>query len=256
MEYLIICSAALFASTLTLFSGFGVGALLMPVFALFFPIDVAVAMTAVVHFLNNLFKLALLGRHAHIGTALKFGLPAIFSAFFGAWLLLWLSDLSPLMSYSISGHQFYIMPVKLIISILMAFFAIFELLPDYAGLSIERKYLPLGGILSGFFGGLSGHQGAMRSAFLIRCNLSKEGFIATGVVIACMVDVTRLAVYSTGLLEKVSSNGLLVTAAALSAFAGAFIGRKLLKKVTMHLVQLIVSVMLFGIALGLGTGLI
>ncbi len=51
-------------SLLTLFSGFGLGTLLMPVFALFFPVEVAVASTAVVHAANNLFKVGLLGRSA------------------------------------------------------------------------------------------------------------------------------------------------------------------------------------------------
>lgn len=43
-------------------------------------------------------------------------------------------------------------------------------------------WLPLGGLLSGFFGGLSGNQGALRSAFLLKAGLSKEAFIATGTV--------------------------------------------------------------------------
>jgi len=36
-------------SGLTLFSGFGLGTLLMPTFVLFFPIEVAVAATAIVY---------------------------------------------------------------------------------------------------------------------------------------------------------------------------------------------------------------
>jgi uncharacterized membrane protein YfcA len=64
MEYFIIGAAALITSGLTLFSGFGLGTLLMPVFAIFFPIDLAVGLTAIVHFFNNLFKFALLGKHA------------------------------------------------------------------------------------------------------------------------------------------------------------------------------------------------
>ncbi len=64
MPYLLICLAAFLASGLTLFSGFGLGTLLLPVMVLFFPIDLAIALTAVVHALNNLFKCWLLGRHA------------------------------------------------------------------------------------------------------------------------------------------------------------------------------------------------
>ena len=64
MDLLIISLTALLGSALTLFSGFGLGTLLLPAFALFFPLELSVALTAVVHFLNNLFKLVLLGSHA------------------------------------------------------------------------------------------------------------------------------------------------------------------------------------------------
>ena len=71
MEYVLIPMVALLASGLTLFSGFGLGTLLMPAFALFFSVDVAIAMTAIVHFMNNMFKLALLGRKAEWIRVLK-----------------------------------------------------------------------------------------------------------------------------------------------------------------------------------------
>jgi len=50
VEYVIICLAAFLASALTFFSGFGLGTILMPVFALFFPVEVAIGLTAIVHF--------------------------------------------------------------------------------------------------------------------------------------------------------------------------------------------------------------
>ena len=68
---------------MTLFSGFGLGTLLLPVMVLFFPVDLAIALTAVVHALNNLFKCWLLGRHADGAVVLKFGLPAILAALLG-----------------------------------------------------------------------------------------------------------------------------------------------------------------------------
>ncbi len=60
MSYIIICSVALIVSGLTLFSGFGLGTLLMPAFALFFPVEVAVAATAVVHLANNIFIITII----------------------------------------------------------------------------------------------------------------------------------------------------------------------------------------------------
>ncbi|MBU2446689.1 MAG: sulfite exporter TauE/SafE family protein [Bacteroidetes bacterium] len=257
MEYIIICLAALLTSGLTLFSGFGLGTLLMPVFAIFFPIDIAVAMTAIVHFLNNLFKLYLLGKHANKSVVLRFGLPAIITALVGAQILVWLSGIDPLFQYEFLGKLLVVTPVKFIIAVLMIVFALFEIVPALEKFSVEKKYLPLGGLLSGFFGGLSGHQGALRSAFLVRCGLTKESFIATGVVIACLVDVSRLSIYASHFSsEGLSSNLNLLIAATLSAFLGAFIGNKLVKKVTMKAIQIIVSIMLSAIAVGLGSGMI
>ncbi len=77
MDLLVICSVALLASALTLYSGFGLGTILMPVFAIFFPIDVSIALTAIVHFLNNILKLILLWKKANWDIVVKFGLPAL-----------------------------------------------------------------------------------------------------------------------------------------------------------------------------------
>ncbi|MBM4176714.1 MAG: sulfite exporter TauE/SafE family protein [Ignavibacteria bacterium] len=257
MEYIIICLAALLTSGLTLFSGFGLGTLLMPVFAVFFPIDLAIGMTAIVHFLNNIFKLYLLGRHADKSVVLRFGIPAIVTALIGAQVLILLSGIEPLFEYDLFSKALIVTPVKFVIAVLMIVFALFEIIPTLDKFSVEKKYLPLGGMLSGFFGGLSGHQGALRSAFLVRCGLTKESFIATGVVIACLVDVSRLLVYTSHFTsEGLSTNLYLLIAATLSAFLGAFIGNKLVKKVTMKGIQAVVSIMLFAIAVGLGSGLI
>ena len=62
--YLLIAVVSFFVAGLTFFSGFGLGTLLMPLFTLFFPVHIAVAATAVVHLLNNIFKIVLVGRYA------------------------------------------------------------------------------------------------------------------------------------------------------------------------------------------------
>ena len=256
-KYFIICLAAFLASGLTLFSGFGLGTLLLPVMAVFFPVDLAIALTAVVHALNNVFKCWLLGRYADRAVVLKFGLPAILAALLGARLLLYLSDLQPLLHYQVLGREAQVMPVKLVVAALMVVFALFELAPRLGNLSLPPRYLPLGGVLSGFFGGLSGHQGALRSVFLLKAGLTKESFIATGVVISLLVDIPRIVVYGLSLTAlRLSDNRLLLAAAILAAFGGAGLGNRLLTKVTLRLVQTLVALMLLGIAAALGSGLI
>jgi len=87
MMYASIAIVSLLASLLTFFSGFGLGTLLLPVFALFFDLETAIALTAIVHFLNNIFKFFLVYKKTNWPYVLKFGIPSLFFAFLGAWLL-------------------------------------------------------------------------------------------------------------------------------------------------------------------------
>jgi hypothetical protein len=257
VAFLLICSVAFGASLLTFFTGFGLGTLLLPAFAAFFPPEVAVALTAVVHLLNNLFKLVLVGRHANLAIAVRFGGPAIVAAFAGALVLAWLAGLEPLFRYQLAGRSFEVMPVAFVIALLMITFAALELWPRLKRASVPLRYLPLGGLVTGFVGGLSGHQGALRSAFLIRAGLEKQAYIATGVVIAVAVDLSRLTVYSGRFFAAdITGNGPLLAAAALAAFAGALAGNRLLHKMSLSYIEAGVAVLLILIAAGLGSGLL
>lgn len=255
MSYLVVFAVAFLASGLTFFSGFGLGTLLLPAFALFFPIERAVALTAVVHFLNGLFKLGLVARYANVGIVFRFGIPAILAALVGAWLLVWLADIEPLLEYSLFGRTVRITPVKLVVGLLLVVFAAAELLPQRREISFGPEYLPLGGLLSGFFGGLSVMQGALRSAFLVRAGLSKEVFVATGVVVSSLIDIARLGVYSRALADEAARiDYWLLGGAVLSAFAGALLGNRFLKAMTMRGVRWIVAGMLLFVAAGLAFG--
>jgi len=257
MEIMVICLAAFLTSILTFFSGFGLGTILMPVFAIFFPIDIAIALTGLVHFSNNLFKISLVGKKADKEVLIRFGIPAIIASFTGAWLLLRITKMPSLFEYYLWNKNFEITPVKLLIAILLIIFAVLEILPSVQKIQFSRNKLALGGILSGFFGGLTGIQGAIRSAFLIKSGLTKEAYIATGVVIACLVDFTRLSVYASRFKEANPGEHLiLIIAATLAAIAGAFIGNKLLKKITLRFIQVVVAIMLFLIAIAMGAGII
>ena len=251
----IVAAAAFLASWLTFLTGFGLGTLLMPVFALFFPVPVAVAATAVVHLLNNLFKLALVGRRADRRVAARFGIPALAASFLGAAALLRLSAIPPLSQLVLGGVARPIHAVNLVMAALMVGFALADLAPKVKAIRIDPRWLPLGGFLSGFFGGISGHQGAFRSAFLLRAGLTKEAYIATGVVIAVAVDLARLAVYGTGMpIERLAGLAALLAIATGSAFLGAFLGNRHLAKVSHRAIEIAVAVLLLVIAVALALG--
>ena len=257
MEIIIISIVAFLTAILTFFSGFGLGTILTPVMMIFFPVEVAIALTGIVHFSNNIFKLFLVGKKFDKQVLIRFGIPAVIFAFIGAFLLLKIPNQASIYNYSILGKSFQIFSIKLIVAILMMFFAIIDLIPFFNNLQFDKNKLPLGGVLSGFFGGLTGAQGALRRAFLIRSGMSKEVFVATTVFISSFVDVTRLSVYSTNISKiNLNENLNLIICATLAAISGAFIGNKLLKKVTLAFLQKTVAIMLVLISLALGLGLI
>ncbi len=257
MEELIIAFTALFASALTFFSGFGLGTILTPVFVFFFPIEIAIALTGVVHLSNNVFKLLLIGKNINFSVFLKFGIPALIGSFIGALMLLELGESSLEFDYQLFGVEMHFTLLKFIIAVVLFIFSILELLPFFDKLQFSTKALIPGGILSGFFGGLSGHQGALRTAFLIKLNLSKEAFIATGVSIACVVDFIRIPVYFSSFnISLLHDQMSILIIATLSAFAGAIIGRKVLIKATYGIIKVGVGVFIMLVAVALGIGLI
>lgn len=228
----------------------------MPFMAFFYPVEIAIAVTSIVHLANNLFKFGLFRREVDFSVVFRFGLPAILAAYLGAYTLVWLGKLHPLLEYSLLGKVFYIHPVKLVIGVLLLIFVLLELTNYLNRYEFTAKWLPFGGLLSGFFGGLSGHQGAFRSLFLLKCGLSKERFVATGAMIATMVDITRTIIYGINFSMLRSINPLALILVILFAFSGSFLGKKLLKKTEISVIKVIVAVFLVGFSIGLILGFI
>lgn len=260
--YLVVCSIAALISTLALLTGFGLGTVLMPTLSLFFPVPVAVAATALVHLANNVFKVALVGRYADRTALFQFAPAAAAAAITGAGLLTVLDGLPPLGEYTFGGQVHQISWIKLIVAVVIMIFAAFDLLPLWQPF-LRGKHLILGGLLSGFFGGLSGHQGALRSAFLIKADLRKEAFVGTNAAASIIVDLARLLVYGLAFytsrfsaLGSDSSVFSLVTAASASAFLGSFLGSRLLGKTTFGTLRALVGGLLILVAMGMGSGLL
>ena len=262
LSFSVVALASFLAAGLTMYSGFGLGTLMLPVFALFFPVEIAVVATALVHGANNVFKVSLLGRHADREVVLKFGLTAIAAAVLGAMALGWISQMGSALTVDVNERTVaQVTPVKLLIGLLMIAFALFELLPRFQRLEFDRRYLPLGGLLSGFFGGLSGHQGALRSAFLAKSGLTTERFVGSNAVIGFLVDLTRITVYvalfaAAGREIGEFGGWPLVITGSLAAFCGVLIGKRFLHKVTMKSVRTLVGLLLFGVGLALLLGVL
>ncbi len=243
-------------SLLTFFTGFGFGTLMLPILIIAAPLPVAIALTAFLHFLNNLIKSGLLFKSIDLKTVLYFGLPAIAGSLLGSWLLVKMLHLQPIATYVLFGHRFSIEYIKILIGLLLILLGVLRIQSLYDFTSINPKWLPLGGLSSGFFGGISGFQGALRSGFLINLNLSKDRYIATGACIAILVDAARLIVYGISFYHLFSLvTPSLLTVVILSGLLGILTGIFFLKKITLNFLRSVVSVLLFAFGTALCSGL-
>ncbi len=261
METAFIAVLSLVCAALTLFSGFGLGTVLLPAFLLWFSPPVAVAAVAIVHLANNLFRIGLVWRDVDRAVFVRFALPGVVAAFVGAWGLTHLAQVAPLGSWSLLGRTSVVAPVELTVGLVLVGFAVLELWPGFDRWALDPRWLPLGGAVSGFFGGLSGQQGALRSAFLLRAGLSAPGFVATGVASSVVVDLARLTVYgaafaSGDVLAELSGRWTLIAVATGSAFLGSFVGTRLVRKVTISTVRRVVGVLLLVLGIAIAAGIL
>lgn len=191
MGILIIYLAVFMMAIIAFFSWVGLATILTLVFALSFPIGATIALINVIHFVSNLFNIALIGKNANQTMILWFCIPAIPIAFAGAWVLMRFARLSNIVVCGFWGRDFVVTLVKLMIARLLIVFSKNEVLT-----SIQKVQLAYGVLFGGFFERFSGIQRTILSAFLLKSGLSKEACVAIGGVIACMVDFTRRTVYA------------------------------------------------------------
>ncbi len=220
---------------------FWLGYAIATCFCIVFPTTVALLATGIVHLLNNIFKGTLVRKLVDWNTVDRFGVPALFTAILGAYLLTYFE-----------GRV-----ASVVIGFILIAFALLEFQPWFQRLTFPKKYIPLGGMLTGFMGGLSGQQGAIRSMFLIKSDFDAKQYIATGVLIAILIDVARIPTYVFGLsdlsTEQLTQHNLeLVGFGTACAFAGAWLGAKYMKKTSIGFVRCMVA----GLMVVIGTLLI
>ena len=96
--------------------------------------------------------------------------------------------------------------------------------------------------------------------FLLRAGLPAERFSATGVMIAILVDLSRLTTYAgafTGAgLNPAGREGLLIAVGTLTAFSGAYVANRRLEKVTIDSVRYSVAALMLVIGVALAGGVL
>jgi len=236
-QYTVLILVTLATSVITLFTGFGVGTIMMPVMALFFDVKVAIFLAAIIHFFNNASRLVLYRSEINWKIIKRFGVVSIIGAFIGSYAQIYLDSAW----------------LKVGVGLFLTTYALLSLIPNNIKLELPNSVDFIGGFLSGLIGGLIGNQGAIRSLYLLNYGLEKKELIVSSALIAVIIDSTRIPVYAYTNFRYLQENIILLSLIVLSAILGTVVGSRILPKVSYDLFKkiILIAVLVLGVLMAL-----
>ena len=213
-EILVIAAiGAFFAAALTVPAGFGLSTMLTPFALLLMPPHEAVAVVAVVHGAHNAAKCWGMGDSVDL-TAFKH---------YGIWLVIG-AGLGAILQNEVPQN-----PLLVVIGFFLIIRPILTISGKWTGYRIPEANDRIGGFGSGFMGGLSGHQGALRAMFLTHRLPDKMAYAATASILALCVDLSRIPVYLIFRPEELLAHSQITLVLVVSAIIGVRVGKRWLK---------------------------
>ena len=231
-SYLGLILLTLIASTVGTLTGFGTSTIMVPVLSIFLPLPVTLLFVGIIHWFNDIWKIILFKKGFNWKLILLFGIPGIIASFLAAKLPIALPETI----------------LERALGLFLVLYVAFLFLKPSWKIKASSSSALLGGTLSGFFSGVFGVGGAVRSTFLTAFNLDKSVFLFTSGVIGLLIDSARIIQY---LLSDITL-GFLITALLLcipASLLGAYIAKKLLDKVSQERFRLYVAAGLFLVGL-------
>ena len=159
--------------------GFGIGSLMTPLLAVRYGTATAVALVTVPHAIATAVRCWRLRAHINREVLLQFGLLSAAGALTGALIY---TRLGPGTLTKVLGG-------------LLLLTAVAQLTGWASHWQPKGPLVALFGLASGFFGGVAGNQGGLRSAALTTFGLAPLAFVATATATGLMVDAVRMPVY-------------------------------------------------------------
>ena len=237
VQYIVLVPVTLATSVITLFTGFGVGTIMMPIMALFFDVKVAIFLAAIVHFFNNVSRLVLYWSEINWQIIKRFGVVSIIGAFVGSFAQIYLDSVW----------------LKTGVGLFLIIYAVLTLVPGKIKIELPQSLDFIGGFLSGLVGGLIGNQGAIRSVYLLGYGLQKQELVVSSALIAVIIDSTRIPVYAYSNFQYLQENLLLLATVIATAIFGTVVGSRLLPKVSYDLFRkiILIGVLLLGVLMSI-----
>lgn len=228
MEILAIALLTLVSSAIGTITGFGTSTIMVPILALFFPPVTAIFLVTIIHWFGDLWKVILFKKGFNVRLVVILGISGAIAGYGGATLSL---AINPAILLRALG-------------IFLALYAFFLLLRPSFSIPARPSVAVAGGAVSGFFAGIFGVGGAVRSVVLTAFNLPKEVYIATAGAIGIMVDSTRLITYiASGVsLPESLAWGLLIFIPV--SFVGAFAAKGVVNRIPQKRFRVVVALFL------------
>lgn len=229
----------LVCETIGTISGFGASVFLVPLAGMFFDFKTALVLTGIVFIFSSFSKLFLFRKHINRSLIFKIGIPSVVFTLIGAYL----------------NNKVDLKFAELAMGIFLIAFAITFLIKKNFKLKENNFNDVSGGITSGFFTGFIGTGGAIRGAALSAFNLPKNVFVSTSAGIDLGGDLGRTIVYTAnGYLDK--KYLWYIPIMVVLAYAGSWLGKKLLDKVPENIFKKLVLVLILAIGVFMVYGFI
>ena len=213
-ELLLVAIGSFLAAALTVPAGFGLSTILTPLVLLLMGPHEAVAVVAVVHGAHNAGKFAALRESVDFEAFRRYGVWLVLGAILGAAL----------------QNEVPQKPLLALIGAFLVSLPLISMSEGWTGYRIPEANDSLGGFGSGFMGGLTGHQGALRAMFLTRRLPDKMTYAATASVLALCVDLSRVPVYLLFRYDEMSQHAALTLVLVISALIGVRVGKTWLER--------------------------
>lgn len=224
---------AFVASAIGTITSFGTSTVMVPVLGLFYPLQITLLFTGVIHWFGNLWKMWFFRSGIQLRLILLFGLPGIAASYLGAQLM-------PNLNENILSRL-----LGLFILLYVIFLAV---KPDWEIVQTHTTAI-LGGTLYGFSSGIFGVGGAIRAAFLASYNLKKDVFIFTAGTIGLFIDCGRIISYFLGGIRLTYDLTLALLLSLPASFLGGYVGKRITEKIPQKSFRYVISGALFLIAL-------
>jgi uncharacterized membrane protein YfcA len=231
-EEILFFISALVAEIIGTMAGFGSSTIFLPLALLFVDFKTAIILVAIFHLFGNLSRIIFFRQGFDKRIILQFGLPSVLLSLLGAFLIGVLPQ-----------------PVlKLILGIFLITTSTSFLIKPGLKIPANTGTFIAGGSATGFITALVGTGGALRATLLQGFNIQKIRYIATAATIALATDVTRIPVYvSQGFLTDQYFIYLPMLFGI--AFAGSFIGRRIVKMINQELFRKMVLIAIIFVSL-------